>query len=445
MKQRYTPIFLEVRKWFLFGFVIFNLSGILAGADCKGLNFDLRFGGVASGGVLIAFLFDGLPEGEARSVAVSTSPGESSESVGTRLCTELSTLPTFRYGRPSMYEGRLRPWTLLYFAGSETGLEIVAAPKSASVGDLSNPDLFRFLWENPEDGYGTVVISPGWARSRTAGESFCEVTRAYLKEKKGVDNSLRNTHLFFVPRKFDLNGVIMPVHVSAIYVSGRRQEELANLPFTGGIAPNWSVWPKAAPLGRGLEFLQGRKLSTEEGKIEGYDFSAWPLDNVTLRSAKTPDEKRYFQGVKTHGPRSGPGGIVRRFLGLAPGHQYRLYARLNTLESEKVKGKWSISIHAAAEDPSARGLTDEQLSGLARLPNGTQGEDAGLVGRFSSSGKHTSGQWTEVRTAAKKSGKTIADLTLPDGVTAITTWLRVQGNCETSLGMDWIALEDVTP
>ncbi|GAI80678.1 unnamed protein product [marine sediment metagenome] len=50
-------------------------------------------------------------------------------------------------------------------------------------------------------------------------------------------------------------------------------------------------------------------------------------------------------------------GVKRKFLGLTPGHTYRVSARLNTLEMDSGQGDWSVSLHAAYNPPGGADLT----------------------------------------------------------------------------------------
>ena len=78
------------------------------------------------------------------------------------------------------------------------------------------------------------------------------------------------------------------------------------------------------------------------------------------------DDKPFFQLIKTKSSNV-IGGVCRKFLGLKPGHTYRLWTRMNTFEMEKVSENWSFSFHAV---PHAKlvSLIAEQMAGTDKCP-----------------------------------------------------------------------------
>jgi hypothetical protein len=155
-----------------------------------------------------------------------------------------------------------------------------------------------------------------------------------------------------------------------------------------------------------------------------------------------PDEKPFYQIVKT--AKVGiQGGVWRRFLGLNPGHTYKVEVRLNTLQMGDCTNEWAYSFHAAYDHAGGQGLTTNQLAGVAALPDGSKGPAAGRVALYGP-GVTTKGKWEKRSTDKAGPGLEIKDITLPDNVTSITVWLRHSGADSTGVGMDWIRLEDVT-
>ena len=156
-----------------------------------------------------------------------------------------------------------------------------------------------------------------------------------------------------------------------------------------------------------------------------------------------PSEKPLYQIIRTtHG--GAQGGVWRRFLGLRPGHTYKIEVRLNTLEMDACTNAWAFSFHAARDNADGTGLTEAQMAGRVVLPDGNKGAEAGRV-TFYEPGVTTKGKWVKRSTDKPGPGLEISNITLPTEVTSITVWIRHSGENSTGVGMDWIRLEDVTP
>jgi hypothetical protein len=212
-----------------------------------------------------------------------------------------------------------------------------------------------------------------------------------------------------------------------IHVSGSKQEDLDNLPFYGNVGPNWEAWCAAG-------FQEGQPVLCQGEKSEV------PEKERKRAFASSPDTKFYCQMFEIKDGVAAEGGIYRRYLGLLPGHTYRVFARFNTFESKGDEGDWSLSFYACA-DPAGQGLTVAQLAGRDALPNGTTGNEAGRVAFFNNGGETTQGSWLQVCTGTPS----CADITIPEGSTSLSAWVRVKGSTASRFGMDWSALEDVTP
>jgi len=171
-------------------------------------------------------------------------------------------------------------------------------------------------------------------------------------------------------------------------------------------------------------------------------------EELTVPIIYTPDEKVFYQGLSSKSSDISA-GVFRHFLGLTPGHTYRLFIRVNTLDAavsgpqpqEPANTSWKYSVHATPnKNPSIDGLTPEQFSGKAALPDGSEGIHAGELAAFTPD-KTTNGEWVKVQTGLEGG---LPDITVPDGFDSITVWLRLTGLCPNGVGMDWIRLEDLT-
>jgi hypothetical protein len=162
------------------------------------------------------------------------------------------------------------------------------------------------------------------------------------------------------------------------------------------------------------------------------------------KEIQKPTDKPFYQIVKTKKP-EGKAGIWRKFLGLTPGHKYRVTALLNTLDMDKAKGQWSFSFHAARNAPGGKDFTPEQMSGEAALPDGSKGEKAGRIVCYGP-GQTTTREWVYSSTdpAQRCPGREIGDITLPEKVDTITVWLRHQAEDSKGVGYLWIKLEDLS-
>ena len=153
-----------------------------------------------------------------------------------------------------------------------------------------------------------------------------------------------------------------------------------------------------------------------------------------------PEEKQFFQSVRTR-TATAQAGVWRKFLGLTPGHTYKLYVRLNTLDMDAAKGEWSYSLHAAYNARNGADFNVDQFSGKTPLPDGTKGASAARIAHYGL-GATTKGEWIEHTTGDPNSET--KDITLPEGVGAITVWVRHSGANSSGVGIDWVKLEDVT-
>jgi hypothetical protein len=192
------------------------------------------------------------------------------------------------------------------------------------------------------------------------------------------------------------------------------------------LSPNWQAWSLDSDENEtGLEMGVRNELTYAKGRY--------------YNSIKTPENKPFYQVIKT-GTKGGTGGVFRKFIGLTPGHTYRLKARVAVL-SEPNEKNWSVSVHAAAGN--GHGLTPKQMAGLDALPTGEKGNAAGKIAHYDSS-RTTKGMFSEISTGKTVDGQEIKDITLPTGVDTITVWVRCVSSGPMSAAIDWISLEDLS-
>jgi len=371
--------------------------------------------GTASGGVLT--LVEMLNR-NARDVSIVTKAGEPAESVANRLASAINELDPFKW-----WEGKVdkseddRVYTVgnsvrlpgplgqYVFAGTEKGMGIPKPPMSLSCSYNPDKDQIVLHWVNPPGGYESIAI----VRDGFAGSGHSGTLTGYVFDRKGRAIS---------DMSFCVVGLCggVPSNVAVVHLSKNSQDELFSIPFTDGVAPNWTRW----------------STSTDPNVTELRQATKSDVANRKVNIIRGPDDKPFFQMIRTKSPKV-IAGVRRKFLGLTAGHTYRLSARLNTLEMDSCKTEWSFALHAACNAPGGGDLTTMQLAGAAALPDGSSGPAAGRIASYSPTAT-TKGKWVEHST----------DITLPAGVDTITVWVRHSGADTTGVGIDWVKLENLS-
>lgn len=415
---------------------------------------EMRFGGKALGGQLLLGLF---PFGHSQYVCIETRPGEDATQVIQRL-QKACVIAESEWFRAAVvkesddYTLELPLHAGFFLAGTETGLGILASPLYVSARyDKRLKQVYVYWHRQSGADYDGIIVLP---YSRWTFQSY-DPSREEFTIQPDLDEIVGffeekpdSPHIAVIGRK---DGLV--TNAASIVLSGSRQEELENIPFTGDIAPNWRAW-----------FLEKDDLvilaqGTKRFEVDGTETYDGPgAVEIVSRYGATqepdyishPAQKVFYQSLRCSAGRCAPGGIYRQFLGLVAGHTYRLYVRLNTYKANEAAGTWEYSLHACLNDTAGSELTPEQLAGIVPLPDGSIGSDAGLIVRFRSGGPHTCGKWYEVSTGAKNRPNGAKDFTIPEGVDSISVWLRLQADRPeeaedlVEVGMDWICLEDIT-
>jgi hypothetical protein len=385
----------------------------------------IPFIGTASGGELI--LGETLNR-NALHVALHTRKGESAESVARRFvealheadahgndCTWLSVVAV-----GGTLEGLLGSDGRgdYFLAGTENGLGIPEPPVSLTACYDEPGRRVNVRWTNPKGRYDSIAMILNWHRYDYRAE----------RALPGAASSYEIDLMTEIPHPIDVKDLDVwlvgyranvPSNAAAIHVSGNTQEELFGIPFANGTAPNWTGWCLHGPPARNVKMGRRAHLANATG-------------NRRYNPARTPDTKPYEQVMTIAQEGGGVVGVARSFLGLTPGHTYRISARLNTVRMEP-SGDWSYSFHAVAGDAARASLTARQMAGLDALPDGSKGPTAARVWRYDAH-RTTRGRYEE-RTK---------ELTAPQGADCITVWLRFTSkNKGDAVAMDNIKLEDL--
>lgn len=372
---------------------------------------------------------------DAKFLTIQTTSGESAESVVSRLADGIIVNDPFEwrvntnltdetfgiyaqgnelYNLPGLpMRGRF------IFAGTETGLGIPDPPKHVSANYNATSNSITVFWGNPAIEYDSISV----------------VLSGICKKLPGTTTS----HEFDIDiYKLHLNGLYIkvvgyindiPSNAGAIRLYEDRQKEAYNLPFTNSILPNWEAWSNG--------------LTSDTMQLEQVLKDDYRDKDRRLNPVESPRQKALYQEIR---PTTDTAvcGVFRKFLGLTPGHTYRIGTRVNTLDLDTVSSdSWKLSVHAAYNAATGENLSVDQLCGLAALPDGSSGEAAGRIAQYES-GKTTNGEWEFIYSDYPNEFKEIGNITLPDGIDTITVWLRHSGSGGnmTGVGLDWLIISD---
>lgn len=397
------PSIIKTPLWFaaaMFIHLHFGIGGVNAGTGGRLPKHEIGLSGQMTGGELLLIHPSSQVSGgyQCSNVRIRTTAGEPVEAVVRRLVAATSNCWSgvgFRLTNQVSYITGLEGLRGFYaLAGTEMNVGIPESPMFLSGSYDSNKNRVVLRWENPSRGYDAL--------------SNCRLYQML--------SSNETTTLEGGDGPYTIVGIRggVPSGVAVINVTGNVQEELASMPFSGGIAPNWCSWAShAARLG--YAFGEGARVG----------------HNKSWRQA-TPDGKLYYQIVKTK-TADVTAGIWRKWLGLVPEHKYRVYVRLNTLAMDQNTNDWSLSFHVAPTDAKGTDFTTDQFTGKAPLPDGSQGPEAARIALYGP-GKTTKGLWVT----------NTVEIVMPPGVDTLTTWLRHSGKDSTGVGMDWIKVEDLS-
>jgi len=394
------------------------------------------FAGIARGGDLA--LVEDHCGSKCGICLIKTDPGSSAAEVVKRLVEACHSSPN-RSLRLAAFEGTViyLPPGGYYITGSETGFAVLPPARFVTANYLPKDDRITVDWVAGErrDEYltinGSVFIQSGEHTGTASLEGVCTRKRHDTRTETDVAPNPSDLAVCVLKKKWAPGlPLTFRARTARVHVSGTLQEDLDNVPFYGNVGPNWEPWCQAGFQEGDLRLYQGEKSEVPEKKRK-------------LAFASSPETKFYCQMFEIKKDVPAEGGIYRRYLGLIPGHKYRVYARFNTFEASAETGDWSLSFHACA-DPPGQGLTVNQMAGRDGLPNGATGPEASRIAVFQNGGQTTAGKWARVSTGMEGAPPSAADITIPEGSTSISAWVRVKGSTPNRFGMDWSALEDLT-
>jgi hypothetical protein len=427
----------------IFGLVLFfgypkaSIGGIA--------TWELSFKGTASGGTLV--LAKTLNR-TVKYVSIQTSQGESAETVAQRLVDTINghnsrQTEDIQYDPHWLWIGGYKAnasgsnVTLpgspddYVIAGSERGLGIPQPPHSLSCSYDKQKNEVILHWINPESEFDLILVKAYWSNfSETYTKSIRDMSSSFTINCEQIPINTNDMEFRVIGIHGDIkSSVAIPSNATAIHVTnnGNCQEETYGIPFVDGVAPNWKAWGTTTESNRST-FEQGKKYP----------------DMQSYNPARALLTKPFYQIIKA--PAKGvEQGVYRKFLGLTPGHTYRLTASLSTLEMDSVEDDWSFSLHAAPNGPDGKDLTVKQLAGLAALPDGKSGQQAGRIKSFGK-GDTTRGTFELAFSDEKDTDETQSThITLPSGVDSITVWVKFKcSDPNGKVGFSGVKLEDIT-
>jgi len=335
-----------------------------------------------------------------------------------------------------------------FLAGSQTGLGIPKPPLCLSCFYVTQDGTYHLRWVNPPGEYDCVRIKWRYANSdKGGGDFFPGPPNAYTFKKPSDVNGLDlDVWLMGFRHKMPVEDMLansiplgsnaVPSDIAAIHVTskGHCQEETHEIPFYGGISPNWTPW-STGPEVEKAGFEQGNRYASVAADVHDDLPASHPrglLSKLLYQVVKAPPE-----GV-TH-------GTYRKFLGLTPGHTYRLTACVSTLGMESASGNWSFSVHAAPSGSGGKGLTAKQMAGSASLPTDRKGPQAGRIVSYGP-GKTTRSDFALAFTGDNPiGGGEIPHIVMPAGMDTLTVWVRFRcSDPEGEVAFSGVKLEDLT-
>ena len=392
--------------------------------------------GSASGGQLI--LADALNR-NASYVMVKTTPNEPASRVAQRLVDAINMTNPFGWhphpgeidivnASDGYLKGLPGNWMRYMLAGTETGLGIPQSPRSLTVNFDEHNDRAVFRWRNAPGGYDRMVVNLKWENnvsqdtleiSGSAEEWTLDLNEQWWYAEDDIFSGLDVWifgYMFGVPANEQGRPDVIPSNATALYMRHTIQEELYGIPFSGGTAPNWKAYT-------------GDGFNNDYVSMGIREDLTASSSNPIYNPVTTRNSKPFYQII--HSAPSTVSGVMREFLGLTSGREYRLTIRLNTLDAHEKDGDWTFSFHATPTESDAA-LNHRQLAGLEPLPDGQVGPNAAQALKYTAE-KTTKGSYEEF----------VTDITLPPGKDCITVWLRLEGGNDTiEVATDYISLED---
>ncbi len=420
------------KVWVITSIALAVIPAARVSSDSTIYTSSITLKGTASGGKLI--MADNMGR-NARFVEVTTKSGESAETVIKNLAEAINVAKnrfgwaTWRGHPPHQVVAQGATLSKIlgasgwyFFTGTELGLGIPRPPLSLSCSYHPETDRIELLWENPKTEYDSMRMVMSSRNARGGRIKLAGDATSLIIDRKEKPFDVNDLHIMLFGYRDNISS-----NAAVIYLEGNSQHELAGNPFTDNVAPNWRCWLMAS---------DKNAVHFEQGVKERFLFTEG-FNDITH-----PATKPFYQIIRTKS-QDAYAGVWRKFLGLTPGHTYRVAARISTLEMDSSETAWKFSLHAAYNAPDGANLTVTQFAGLSSLPDGSKGSQAGQIASYHPA-LTTKNTWSRRSTGKQWRDEFVPDITLPKGVDTITIWVRCWSAGEGAFGIDWVKLEDIT-
>jgi hypothetical protein len=383
---------------------------------------DIALWGQANGGTLELLFLRGHYE---MSVAVETRPGEDAESVVGKLRDAVNrSEEMMAWGITATAEQNTLvvtyPKCCLALRGTENGLGIPDPPQDLACFLDAESRTIHLTWANPPGQDYDALLA--------ARDGTLEVFEVPGDSVAGTDYVRFDTGSIAARRDYTLIGRKNDTPSDCVRCTVQICQEIEDLlegDCVDGVAPGWNSWQRNS----------GTAMVSFECGPEAGDRQS-DFDKVGEPG---------FQIIRGAGDKHNPfeGGVWRKFTGLIPGHRYRIQAYLQMRFGVPEGGDWYFSLHGAHNGVTGDDLSVDQLAGLTALPDGSRGSTAGQISRMDPVlGVHYGVFSSDLETLP---GKNIGDISLPEGVTSLTVWVKHGGNIASpGVVLDYVLVRDVT-
>lgn len=358
---------------------------------------SLQLHGEARGGNLI---FSDIMNASPFYAEISTSLGEPADSVARRLEAAITIVwgdtwdPALLSVSGATINGLFTSGFSL--SGSETGLGIPRPPHSLTAQYDEAIDGFRLNWKNGES-YDELLVNCNGSTKHLPGQTTEYIKSSLSKFKPLTDRDASDSYFVICAIK---NGT--PSAAAAVAAYYDVQQEGLNYAGRDGVATNWTEW---------------REDFTTPSSI---------VSSLKNRMARRPRhkpfsmvEKQFYQSVLL-GPNGGA-GLQREFIGLKPGHTYRVSLATNLDPGVRVRGGViAPGLHLDGRTPSTKCASTWLMAQDAMQPRIPI--------------KDVPAQWHVIGTTMVLSGDS----------SALAVWVLNESNNSAQAEIDMLTIEDLS-
>lgn len=320
-----------------------------------------------------------------RFAQVNTAAGEAGQCVADRLISQsilnlVEPLINFMDEAPSQFMWSDGPCMVLRsfdgkyaLGGTELGFGIPSGPRNLTCVYSEEKDSLSAKWSrggSDKGDWDSAYISTCFGQAVSVEPEVTE----YIFEKWSWRGSSRNAYIAVLGVR---DGI--PSNAGVLAVTAGAICDLFVIPFTCGLAQNWTAWSEPIDGEAGfVSYGEGVCSNPIELKI--------PVNLSDLAANSFRSQDIVIEGRAR-------GGIWRAFVGLGQDRGYRLNASINTRELGSQERSWEFSIDAAVvSEDAVNALTVEKTSRGKPL-DALEARDVRRLCTLSSETGGTSGVW----------------------------------------------------